>query len=92
MTKIRHALRRFEDERTDEGSAFTFEVIVEADVDDGGYVAHFVEMPGIASEGETQAEAIENVTEAWGEVLAARLASQIPAGEPSQSPLKLALN
>lgn len=92
MTRIRRALRRFEDERTEEGATFNFVVIVEPDQDDGGFVARFVEMPGIVSQGETQAEAIENVTEAWGEVLAARLASQIPAGEPTQAPLKLALN
>lgn len=41
-----------------------YRIILEPDLEDGGYVAHCPALPGCYSQGDTREEAIENVREA----------------------------
>jgi predicted RNase H-like HicB family nuclease len=56
-------------------------VAVEEDELDGGYIARCVDLPGCMSQGETKEEALENLNDAIGGVIAARLNSHIQAHE-----------
>lgn len=73
LSSVRRALRKFEVERTEERSTFQITVELERDELDGGWIAEVVELPGCMSQGETEAEALDNVLEAFREVLAAKL-------------------
>lgn len=44
---------------------------------DGGYVVQCMELPGCMSQGETEAEALDNITEAIGGVLVVMLEDRI---------------
>ena len=76
LAAFRRATHSFETERTETSSCFEFTIDVRPDELDGGFVAEVISMPGVMSEGETREEAIDNVIEAWAEVVATRLAQQ----------------
>jgi len=76
LSSFRRAAHSFESERSDKASSFELLVDVRRDDLDGGYVAEVVDMPGVMSQGDTEEEALENVVEAWSEVVTARLARQ----------------
>lgn len=40
-------------------------VLIEADEDDGGFIASIVGNPGIASQGDTELQAAQSVVDAW---------------------------
>lgn len=61
-----------EERMTVSGTA-AFEVLIEPDEVDGGYVATCTNLPGAASQGETPEEAFENLGDAISGVLSARL-------------------
>ncbi len=46
-------------------------IIVEEDPDDGGYVSHIVEVPGVWSQGDTEVESVQNAVDALTCVLQA---------------------
>ncbi|MDQ4025346.1 MAG: type II toxin-antitoxin system HicB family antitoxin [Actinomycetota bacterium] len=54
-------------------AAFEFNVILEEDRVDGGFVAFCIEFPGCVSEGETEEAAIANIADAIAGVIAARM-------------------
>jgi len=82
---IRRTLRKFEVERTDEGSTFEITIELQADELDGGFIASVVELPGCMSQGETQDEAMRNVLDAFSEVIAAKMARSLPKPDPTLS-------
>lgn len=53
-------------------------VLVEPDIDDGGFIAGIVGLPGVRSQGETEREAVANVIDA--------LACYVQAQADEQSP------
>lgn len=60
---------------------------VEIDEDDGGFVASLVELPGIASQGDTEVDAVRNVIDAFMCVLDTQVeeAQRVPhAGKPHE--------
>jgi predicted RNase H-like HicB family nuclease len=54
-------------------------VVVEKDDLDGGYIARCLELPGCLSQGETEKEALENLNDAIGGVISARLHTHVEA-------------
>jgi predicted RNase H-like HicB family nuclease len=83
LTRVRRAVRAFESERTETESKWFFTVRVEQDETDGGFVAECIDVPGAMSQGETVDEALANVADAIACVIAARLATQLPATPPT---------
>ncbi len=77
LSLFRRSVRKFEAERTATESTFHFTVSVEEDKLDGGYVAAVVDLPGCMSQGETFEEAVDNVMDAFHEVLTARVEEQL---------------
>jgi len=57
----------------------TFEVAIFEDELDGGFVATCVNLPGAASQGETVEEALENLGDAIGGIVAANFERHLPA-------------
>lgn len=78
LVRARRALRAFESERTEDHSSWTLQVRLERDELDGGWIAECLDLPGCISEGETQAEAMANIADAVGEVIAVRMGSHVP--------------
>lgn len=76
ISGIRRILGRFEDERTEDGSRFDLVVQVEADEDDGGFVASMPDVPGCVGQGETVEEAMANVVDALHEIITESLIEQ----------------
>jgi len=60
----------------------TFVVQVEEDEIDGGYIAECLDLPGCMSQGETEEEAIKNLTEAIAGVLEVRMQRHLAAAKP----------
>jgi len=79
LARFRRAVRAFESERTDEAATWKFRVVLTRDELDGGWIAECIDLKGCLSQGETQDEAIRNMTEAIGEVIAVRMEQQLPA-------------
>lgn len=52
---------------------FEFNIVLEEDEVDGGFVVRCLELPGCVSEGETEEEAIANIADAIGGVITARM-------------------
>lgn len=80
LARVRRAFRMFERERRDEPpyeAKWVFTVRLEADELDGGYIAEVIELPGCVSQGDTEREALENVVDAIGSVLTARMHAQV---------------
>lgn len=90
---LRRSMRRFEDERAEDRSAFRFVLEIEEDEDDGGYIAYLPAAPGIVSQGDTIPEVIENFGDAFAEVMVAKLNREDQQRNQSgpMAPLKLAL-
>ena len=64
-----------------------FTCSLEPDKLDGGWVAECLELPGIMSQGETEAEALNNLVDAITEALNAKMMSQLdhlPEPTPGQ--------
>ena len=58
----------------------------ERDVLDGGWIAECLELPGCVAQGNTEREAVEHLIEVITDVLALRMAEQIPvANEASEA-------
>jgi predicted RNase H-like HicB family nuclease len=57
----------------------TLTVRIRTDELDGGYIAECLELPGCVSEGESEEEALENLTEAVAGVLAVRFLKSVRA-------------
>lgn len=78
--KVRRLLHAFERERRDTPpyqAKWVFNVRVEADELDGGFIAEVIELPGCVSQGETEREALENLVDAIGSVLTTRMHAQV---------------
>lgn len=75
--RITGALRRvfhaFESERTETSSTWELTLRTEPDELDGGWTAWVDELPGCASEGATEKEALDNLAEAINLVLEVRI-------------------
>lgn len=78
LIRVRRAIRAFESERADGRSSWEFTVTVERDDLDGGWVAECVDLQGCMSQGETEAEAMDNLSDAIGEWIAVRVSTQMP--------------
>jgi predicted RNase H-like HicB family nuclease len=52
-------------------------VLLERDEVDGGWIAECVDLPGCMSQGETEEEALENLSDAIGGVLAVRVQDRL---------------
>lgn len=78
---IRKALRKFESERRVEppryAARFEITALVTEDDLDGGWVAECLDLPGCVSQGDTEEEALENLTDAIGGVISARVNMQL---------------
>jgi predicted RNase H-like HicB family nuclease len=76
---IRRALRAFETRRDDDAPSATWRltVLTERDEVDGGWIAECVDLPGCMSQGETEEEALENLSDAIGGVLATKVQAQL---------------
>jgi predicted RNase H-like HicB family nuclease len=76
---LRWAFRQFEDKRDDHASSatWTLTVALERDELDGGWIAECVDLPGCMSQGETEEEALENLSDAIGGVLAVRVQDRL---------------
>lgn len=87
---MRRIFRKFESERQDGPDRFTaaweLEIEVVPDDLDGGWIARCVDLPGCVSQGETELEAVENLGDALGGVVAARLAQQLQSDPPGSQP------
>lgn len=73
-----------------------FVIRIEADELDGGFVAECLNLPGCASHGDTEREAVENLVEAIAGVLEARmqrhLERELSTEKFSQSGSRIAVN
>ena len=56
-----------------------FTALLTADELDGGWIAECVEIPSAMSQGETREEAIQNLIDAILDVMAVRMAKQVPS-------------
>lgn len=57
--------------------SMNFRVRIEQDPVDGGYVAECLDLPGCMSQGETEEEALANLADAIGGVIAARMEAHL---------------
>lgn len=81
---IRRALGRFELHRHVEAGRVTSDfgqlhIIVEKDELDGGWVASCPDLPGCYSQGETEDEAVRNITDAIVAVISTKLEDAVEA-------------
>jgi predicted RNase H-like HicB family nuclease len=53
-------------------------VVIVPDDEDGGFCVYALRLPGVASQGETETEAIENIRDAFGSALATYLELGMP--------------
>ena len=60
----------------------TFVVQIEEDEIDGGYIAECLDLPGCMSQGETEEEAVKNLTEAIAGVLEVRMRRHLAEAKP----------
>lgn len=77
---VRRVMRGFESARSDEppyDTEWKLRVRVTRDELDGGWVAEWIDFPGCMSQGETEEEALDNLGDAIGGVLAVRLQDQV---------------
>jgi predicted RNase H-like HicB family nuclease len=76
---FRWAFRKFEISRDDQAASATgrLTVLTERDEVDGGWIAECVDLPGCMSQGETEREALENLADAIGGVLAVRVQDRL---------------
>jgi len=76
---LRRAIRAFETRRDDDEASATWHltVLTERDEIDGGWIAECVDLPGCMSQGETEEEALENLADAIGGVLAVKVQAQL---------------
>lgn len=79
LTRMRRAVRAFESERTEDTSSWTFQVRLERDDLDGGWIAECLDLPGCMSQGETRDEAVHNLIDAISEVVAFRMGEHVPS-------------
>ncbi len=78
--RVRRAFRAFRDEPDAAARhRVTFHITLQRDHLDGGYVSECPELPGCVSQGETEAEAFENILEAISEVLEVQFARARPS-------------
>lgn len=78
--RIRRAIRAFrEDPESTSRHRVTFHITLQRDPLDGGFVAECPELPGCVSQGDTEAEALENILDAMSEVLDVQFSRARPA-------------
>jgi predicted RNase H-like HicB family nuclease len=88
---LRRVFRAFETQRDDDAASATWHltVLTERDELDGGWIAECVDLPGCMSQGETEEEALENLADAIGGVLAVkvqeRLLQDVQRHHPAQT-------
>jgi predicted RNase H-like HicB family nuclease len=75
----RRVLRAFEIWRDDAAESATWHLTVNTERDelDGGWIAECVDLPGCMSQGETEEEALENLADAIGGILAVKVQAQL---------------
>jgi predicted RNase H-like HicB family nuclease/predicted RNA binding protein YcfA (HicA-like mRNA interferase family) len=75
----RRVFRAFETWRDDaeESATWHLTVTTERDELDGGWIAECVDLPGCMSQGETEEEALENLADAIGGILAVKVQAQL---------------
>jgi predicted RNase H-like HicB family nuclease len=76
---MRRAVRAFESERTDSEVSWNLKVRVTRDELDGVWIAECVDLPGCFSQGDTEEEALANISDAIAEVISLRMEQQLPA-------------
>jgi antitoxin HicB len=76
LSHLGRVARPSERARTADNPGFQITVELERDELDGGWIAEVVDFPGCMSQGETEDEALDNVLEAFREVLSAQLAEK----------------
>lgn len=76
---VRRTFRKFETRRDEDAASATWNltVLTERDDLDGGWIAECVDLPGCMSQGETEEEALENLADAIGGVLAVKVQAQL---------------
>lgn len=79
LRTLREAFRRFGNGRpaAPQAPKWRFTVVLEEDELDGGWIASVVELPGCMSQGDTEEEALENVVDAIGGVIQARMSASL---------------
>ena len=87
--RLRRAIKAFESERSETSSTWEFRVELTRDDLDGGWVAECLDLPGTVSQGETQDEAMRNIVDAIGEVIAVRMGDNLPELAPDASAPKV---
>lgn len=75
----RRVLRKFETWRDEDADAATWHLTISTERDelDGGWIAECVDLPGCMSQGETEEEALENLADAIGGILAVKVQAQL---------------
>jgi len=73
----RRVLRKFETRRDEASATWNLTVLTERDDVDGGWIAECVDLPGCMSQGETEEEALGNLADAIGGVLAVKVQAQL---------------
>jgi predicted RNase H-like HicB family nuclease len=66
-------------------SELEFNIKIEADELDGGFVAECIEFPGALAQGETEREALENVIDVIASVLELRLRDNLGTDSPKNT-------
>jgi predicted RNase H-like HicB family nuclease len=74
---VRRAFRKFEARRDETSATWHLTISTERDELDGGWIAECVDLPGCMSQGETEEEALENLSDAIGGVLAVKVQAQL---------------
>jgi predicted RNase H-like HicB family nuclease len=78
VARVKRAAQAFESDQPAAPASIEFIITLEPDELDGGWVAECRDLPGCVSQGETQHEALENILDAIGGILTARMERQLP--------------
>jgi predicted RNase H-like HicB family nuclease len=85
VSAMRRILHLFENERTEDHSAWKLTIRVKEDPLDGGWIASCPDLPGCFSQGETRDEALYNLSDAVAGIISLRIEQQLSATPGSDS-------
>ncbi len=77
LAGMRRALRSFESERTNDHATWRLTVVTQRDEIDDLWIAECRELPGCMSQGATEEEALQNLTDAIAGVLTVRMQASL---------------
>jgi predicted RNase H-like HicB family nuclease len=83
-------LRRFESERAGDHSTWELTVRVRKDELDGGWVAECPELPGCFSQGETEDEALRNISDAIAGIISLRVDQSVATRDGDEFKISVA--